>query len=90
MVTKKEASSPQEEGFNAVSWLSPFDNYVWLMIVVTIFVSTVIHWCLEVLNPDSDRRRRYKLDPIETLWMMATYVFLENLNVQEAVFVSYT
>ena len=72
MVTKME-SSGETERFNPVSWLSPFDNYVWLMIVVTIFVSAAIYWLLEVLNADSDHRKE-RLDPIESVWLLATYV----------------
>jgi hypothetical protein len=71
MVTKKEAT--KKERFNAVSWLSPFDNYVWLMIVVTVLVSAIIYWFLEILNPDSDQLKN-QLDPIETLWLLAMYV----------------
>jgi ABC-type multidrug transport system permease subunit len=74
MVTKKPSSTNHgKERFNAVSWLAPFDNYVWLMIVVTIIVSAVIYYCLEVLNPDSDQRK-YQLDAVETLWLLAMYV----------------
>jgi hypothetical protein len=72
MVTKSENSNNNEQ-FNAGSWLLPFDNYVWLMIVVTILVSAVIYWFLEVLNPDSDQRK-YQLDPIESIWLLGTYV----------------
>jgi hypothetical protein len=83
MVTKKEAAGNDEEGFNAVSWLAPFDNYVWLMIVVTIFASAVLYWSLEVLNPESDRHagKYQQIDPIETLWMLATYVSFLDCNI---------
>jgi magnesium-transporting ATPase (P-type) len=73
MVTKKEAA--KNERFNAVSWLSPFDNYVWLLIVVTVLVSSIVYWFLEKLNPDSDHRK-YQLDAVETLWLLAMYVLM--------------
>jgi hypothetical protein len=70
MVTKMEGASGETERFNAVSWLAPFDNYVWLMIVVTIFVSAAIYWLLEVLND----HRKERLGPVKTVWLLATYV----------------
>ena len=71
MVTKDDNS--QNEDFNAGSWLLPFDNSVWLLIAVTIFASAIIYWFLEILNPESDHRK-YQLDPIESVWLLATYV----------------
>jgi hypothetical protein len=62
-----------EEGskFDPWGWLTPFDTYVWILIIVTIFFSSFVYWTLEQLDPTSDSRDE-RLDAYETTWLFAT------------------
>jgi hypothetical protein len=68
MVTRM---TEEPSGFNAWAWLAPFDRDVWIMIVVTVFVSSLVYWTLEQIDSKTDRREE-TLGAFETTWLFAT------------------
>lgn len=66
-----QSDSAEEDSFDPWGWLAPFDRAVWIMVLVTVVISSILYWLLERLDPDTDRRKT-RLDPVETMWMFAT------------------
>lgn len=70
MVAPKVSS--EGDSFDPWGWLAPFDRGVWIMVIVTVFGSAIVHWILHsVLNPNRQEASE-AFDPIEALWQFAT------------------
>lgn len=68
MVGKKDRS--ESTAFDPWAWLTPFDRGVWILILVSIVASGLVYWCLELIDPNSDKRR-LENDPIDTTFLVA-------------------
>jgi hypothetical protein len=67
MVTKEQEESTT---FDAWAWLTPFDDYVWYMLLVTCVVTGAVYYFLEKLNPEAEKRK-IETDPIEATFLVA-------------------
>jgi hypothetical protein len=52
-----QSDSAEEDSFDPWGWLAPFDRAVWIMVVVTVVISSILYWLFERLDPDTDRRK---------------------------------
>ena len=60
----------KSDSFSFFSWTQPFDLYVWIMIVITLFFSGFVYWLLENINPNSDKQR-LETNVMENVWLSA-------------------
>jgi hypothetical protein len=68
MVTEKPGGS---NTFQYWAWLTPFDNNVWYMLVVTVAATASVYYLLEKINPKSDERGTQRDGPIEATFLVA-------------------
>ena len=61
-------SGDEQDRFDAITWLAPFDVSVWHLIIGTVFFSALVCQLSEVLNPNSDHKKEC-LNSIEVTWM---------------------
>lgn len=69
------APKPDEEKdeFDPWAFMDPFDKAVWIMVLVTIVGSGVVHWILHLLDPNREQEQGiFSVDPIEAMWLFGT------------------
>ena len=55
-------------GFDAFSWIAPFDLYVWIMILVCILYSGLVYFFLERIDKKTDKRN-LKSNPMNSIFL---------------------
>lgn len=64
---KNEESGSKFETF---SFLEPFTNSVWILIIFSIIASGLVYWILELIDDKSDREK-LKNSPVESIYLSA-------------------